>query len=119
MSRFIKSFGYAFSGLGYAIKTQFNFKVHLAALLLVMALGYWCKLAVTEWLWIIGATGMVLMVELLNTAIEVLTDLVSPEIHPKAKIIKDVSAAAVLVAAITAAAIGLVIFIPKLLCHAA
>ncbi|SMC62785.1 diacylglycerol kinase [Pedobacter africanus] len=119
MSRFIKSFGYAFSGLGHAIKTQLNFRVHLLALALVTASGYWIKLTITEWLWIIGAAGMVLVTELLNTAIEVLTDLVSPELHPKAKIIKDVSAAAVLVAALTAVAIGLIILIPKLLCHAA
>ncbi|MNY79213.1 Undecaprenol kinase [compost metagenome] len=63
-------------------------------------------------------SGIVLIAELLNTAIEVLVDLVSPDIHPKAKIIKDVAAAAVLVSALTAVVVGLVIFIPKIFNYA-
>ncbi|WP_316816394.1 diacylglycerol kinase family protein [Pedobacter nyackensis] len=118
MNRFLKSFGYAFSGLGYAFKSQFNFKFHVVALLVVGLLGWYCQLSPVEWLWIIMASGMVLMAELLNTAIEVLVNLVSPDIHPKAKIIKDVAAAAVLVTAITALGIGLVIFIPKMVEYA-
>lgn len=119
MSKFIRGFGYAFSGLGYAFKSQLNFKVHIFIAFLVGFAGYWFKLSATEWLWIIASIAMVLVVELLNTAIEVLVDLVSPDIHPKAKIIKDVAASAVLVAAITAAGIGLVVFVPKLLQYVA
>lgn len=119
MGRFIKSFGYAFAGLGYAFKSQLNFKVHVFILVLVGIAGYWLKLSAREWLWIIVAAGIVLIAELLNTAIEVLVDLVSPAIHPKAKIIKDVAAAAVLVAAVTALFIGLLIFVPKIVCYAA
>ena len=119
MGRFVKSFGYAFSGLGYAFKSQFNFKVHVLILVLVGIAGCWLKLSATEWLWIAVAGGVVLVVELLNTAIEVLVDLVSPAIHPKAKIIKDVAAAAVLVAAVTALLIGLLIFVPKIVSYAA
>lgn len=115
MSKFIKGFGYAFSGLGYAFKSQLNFKVHLLIAVLVGLAGYYFKLSRAEWLWIIVSIGLVLIAELMNTAIEVLVDLVSPEINPKAKIIKDVAASAVLVAAIMAASIGLVIFIPKIL----
>ncbi|WEK19751.1 MAG: diacylglycerol kinase family protein [Candidatus Pedobacter colombiensis] len=114
MGRFIKSFGYAFSGLGYSFKSQFNFKIHVFALVVVSIAGWWFKLSVSEWLWIIAASGLVLMAELFNTAIEVLVDLVSPEIHPKAKIIKDAAAAAVLMIAIAAVIIGLIIFVPKI-----
>jgi diacylglycerol kinase len=119
MGRFVKSFGYAFAGLGYAYKSQFNFKVHVIALVVTVTAGWWYKLPAVEWLWVIIASGLVLVTELLNTAIEVLVDLVSPAVHPKARIIKDVAAGAVLVAALTALVIGLVIFIPKIVDHAA
>lgn len=118
MSKFIRGFGYAFSGLGYAFKSQLNFKVHILVAIVTSIAGCWFKLSLTEWLWIVVAIGMVLATELLNTAIEVLVDLISPEIHPKAKIIKDVAAAAVLITAFTAAIIGLIIFIPKILDYA-
>jgi len=114
MLKFIKGFGYAFSGVAYAFKTQLNFKFHVAALLLTALAGWYFKLSVNEWLWILVASAIVLTTELINTAIEVLVDLVSPDYNPKAKIIKDVAAASVLIAAIGAAIIGLIIFIPKI-----
>jgi diacylglycerol kinase len=119
MKRFLKSFGYAFSGLSYAFKSQFNFKVHVAVLAFVCFFGWYYRLSASEWLWIILASGVVFMAELFNTAIEVLVDFVSPEVHPKAKIVKDVAAGAVLVTALMAVVIGLVIFIPKLFEYAA
>lgn len=114
MAKFIKSFGYAFSGVAHGFRSQFNFRFHLAALLLVSLAGWYFQLSAGEWLWIVVAATMVLMAELFNTALEVLVDLVSPEIHPKAKIIKDVAAGAVLIASIGAVIIGLIIFIPRL-----
>ena len=114
MRRFLKSFGYSFEGISHAFKFEPNFRFHLAALILVCLLGWYLRLSQSEWLWIIAVSAVVIMAELFNTAIEVLVDLVSPEIHPKAKIIKDVASAAVLVAAIFAALVGLIIFIPKL-----
>lgn len=113
MRRLIKSFGYAFSGSAYAFGTQLNFKIHCLALVLVATLGWYLDLTLQEWLWIAGVSGMVIMAELFNTAVEVLVDLVSPSYNEKAKIVKDVSAAAVLVAALTAVVIGLIIFLPK------
>lgn len=118
MTKFIKSFGYAFSGIAHAFKSQFNFRFHIAALIVVGLAGWYFQLSAGEWLWVVAAAGIVLLSELFNTAIEVLVDLVSPDIHPKAKIIKDTAAAAVLIAAITAILIGLIIFIPKI-AHAA
>ncbi|WP_214226907.1 diacylglycerol kinase family protein [Pedobacter sp. B4-66] len=114
MLKFIKGFGYAFSGVAYTFKTQLNFKFHVVALLLIALAGWYFKLSVNEWLWIVVAAAIVLITELINTAIEVLVDLVSPDYNPKAKIIKDVAAASVLIAAIGAVVIGLIIFIPKI-----
>jgi diacylglycerol kinase len=114
MFRMIKSFGFALAGLRYAFKTQPNFKFHVYAMSLVAILGWYFKLKTSEWLWIVAAVALVLITELLNTAIETLTDLVSPGFHVKAGIAKDTAAAAVFLAAIAAAIIGLVIFIPKI-----
>ena len=113
MKRFLNSFIYAFNGLVYAFKTQLNFKIHCFAAIFVIALGAYVNLSITEWVWIAFAIGLVLIVELLNTGIEVLVDLISPQKHPKAGAIKDLVAAAVLVSAVVALIIGLFIFIPK------
>lgn len=118
MHKFFKSFGYAMQGLRYGFKTQLNFRVHCFVLAAIVVLGWYMQLDATEWLWICIAAGLVMVTELLNTALEVLVDFISPEYHIKAGIIKDVAAAAVLIAAITAVVIGLFIFIPKF-CHAA
>ena len=115
MNKFLKSFTYAFKGLAFAFKTQLNFKVHCFVAVAVILLGLYVDIDKTEWVWIALAIAMVLVVELINTAIEVLVDLISPQRQIKAGIIKDVAAAAVLVTAGLALTIGLFIFIPKLL----
>lgn len=114
MQKFLKGFVYAFSGIAYAFKTQLNFKLHLIALLIVAAAGWYLEVTAQEWLWLIMAAGIVSITELINTAIEVLVDFISPSYHEKAKIVKDVSAAAVLFAAFIALIIGMVIFIPRI-----
>jgi undecaprenol kinase len=114
MRRFIKSFGYSFEGIAHAFKFEPNFRFHLLALIVVVSTGWHYELSAAEWLWIAAVSAIVIMAELFNTAIEVLVDVVSPEIHPKAKIVKDLASAAVLIAAILAAITGLIIFIPKL-----
>jgi undecaprenol kinase/diacylglycerol kinase (ATP) len=113
MIRFFKSFGYAFAGLIYAFKTQLNFKVHCVATILVIILGFYVKLALIEWLWIACAITLVLVVELINTAIEVLVDLVSPQQNQKAGVVKDIAAAAVLISALLSLIVALLIFVPK------
>jgi len=115
MSRFTKSFGFALNGILYAFKTQPNFKVHSALIVMVTLAGWYFQLNSSEWLWLLAAIALVLISELFNTAIEVLVDLVSPAYNEKAGIVKDTAAAAVLVAAIIAIAIGLIIFLPKIL----
>ena len=111
----IASFGFAVNGIIQAVKSQPNFRIHLLIMALVVFAGFYLNISLWEWTCVIFAIGLVLVAELFNTAIETLTDLVSPDYHEKAGKTKDYAAGAVLVAAITAAVIGLVIFIPKLL----
>ncbi|TKC12163.1 diacylglycerol kinase family protein [Pedobacter polaris] len=113
MKKFLKSFVYSFKGLTYAFKTQLSFRVHCLATILVILLGLYTKLNSSEWLWITVAIALVVVLELINTAIEILVDLVSPQQNSKAGAIKDVASAAVLVAGIMALVIGLIIFVPK------
>ena len=115
MNKFIRGFGYALNGIWHASVTQLNFRVHLICTLIVVYAGYALHISPNEWLWIILCIALVLAAELFNTAIEFLTDLVSPEYNKKAGLVKDMSAGAVLVTAIGALAIGLIIFVPKLL----
>ena len=115
MKKLIRSFGYAFKGIGYAAKTQLNFRIHLAVTLLACFLGYILNITVDEWRWLILCVALVLTAELFNTAIEFLTDLVSPQYNELAGHVKDVSAGAVLITALFAVLIGSIIFLPKLL----
>jgi diacylglycerol kinase (ATP) len=115
MKKFIRGFGYAFKGIGYSAKTQLNFRVHLVAMLLAVFLGYALHITVNEWQWIILCITLVLVAELFNTAIEFLTDLVSPNYNELAGHVKDISAGAVLITALFALITGIIIFLPKLL----
>ncbi|GAB3933531.1 diacylglycerol kinase family protein [Mucilaginibacter myungsuensis] len=121
MKKLIRGFGYAFKGIGYAMATQLNFRVHLVASLTAAVLGYALHVSTNEWIWIIFCMALVMSAELMNTAIEVLVDLVSPEYNKKAGHVKDVAAGAVLVTAIFALITGSIIFLPKIiaLIHAA
>lgn len=110
-----KSFTYAFAGIGHFFKTQHNAWIHLVACSLTLIFGVMCQLNATEWCIIIFCNAIVFTAEMLNTAIEWLTDLVSPEFNPLAGKVKDVAAGAVLISATGAAIVGLIIFLPKLL----
>lgn len=110
----IKSFDYAFQGILYFIKTQHNAWIHLISAIIVIVFGFIYKLNITEWCLITFAIGLVLSLEIINTALEYVSDLVSPEKNLKVKRIKDMAAGGVLISAITAAIIGLIIFIPKI-----
>ncbi|MBC8054776.1 MAG: diacylglycerol kinase family protein [Sphingobacteriaceae bacterium] len=119
MKKFLKGFIYAGKGVIYAFSTQINFKFHTFSALIVIALGWYFKLNLNEWLWIATAIGLVVVAELFNTALEVLVDLVSPDYNVKAGIVKDLASAGVLLTAILSAIIGLCVFVPKVLEHAA
>jgi diacylglycerol kinase len=111
--RRLLSFKYAFSGLLLVIREEFNFKIHLLAVLITTAFGIIYKISAVEWLFIVMVMGFVLTAELFNSAVERLADFVSPEMNIKIGQIKDICAAVVLMSAIVAIIVGLIIFIPK------
>jgi diacylglycerol kinase len=92
--------------------TDYNMLVHLPAATLVIAAGLYFKLSGIEWCWLVTAIALVLITETLNTALEKLVDLVQPDYHPLAGAVKDIAAAAVLLATLTAVVIGLIILFP-------
>ncbi|SEL42711.1 diacylglycerol kinase family protein [Parapedobacter koreensis] len=107
-------FAHAWVGISATFHTERNFKIHVACSLLVIILGIWLPLTTSDWYWIALCIALVLVTELLNTAVESIVDLVSPTYHPLAKKAKDAAAGAVLIAAIFSLIIGGMIFIPKL-----
>nr|WP_294678144.1 diacylglycerol kinase family protein [uncultured Blautia sp.] len=108
-----KSFGYAFEGIFTCIRNERNMKIHCTAAVLVVIAGLILGLSVTEWCICLGLFGLVMALELVNTAVESVVDLVTEERKPLAKVAKDTAAGAVLIAAIMAAVIGLIIFVPR------
>lgn len=115
IKRQIKSFRNAFSGIAQAWKTEGHLRFHFLATSLVIICGFLFDISLTEWLICICCISLVIAAELVNTAIESVVDLCSPEQHPLAGKAKDVAAGAVLVTAIGAAIIGTIIFLPKLI----
>lgn len=109
----LASFGHALRGLAVFAR-QPNARIHIAAAVLVSALCWWLQIDVLEWLFIILAIAVVLAAEALNTALECVVDLASPEWHPLARDAKDVAAAAVLICSIGAAIIGVMVLVPYL-----
>ena len=108
-----KSFGYAFEGIGTCIKKERNMKIHCAAAVLVVIAGVILKISLLEWCICLTLFGLIMALELVNTAVEAVVDLVTEERKPLAKIAKDTAAGAVLIAAIMAAIAGIIIFLPK------
>ena len=111
----LNSFRYAMAGIVSMVGSQVNVKLHLFAAAFVMLAGWYFDLSKTEWCLVALAIAFVLVAEAFNTALEHLTDLVSPGHHPLAGKAKDVAAGAVLLAAIGATAVGLLVFLPKIL----
>lgn len=109
-----KSFGYAFEGWWYVLKTQHNAWIHAIASVLVFIIGFWVSLPPRDWAVIILAMMAVWMGEFMNTAVEAVVDMTMPDKHPLAKAAKDVAAAAVLVGALGAAIVGFLILGPPL-----
>jgi undecaprenol kinase/diacylglycerol kinase (ATP) len=112
--RFLDSFRFAVSGLWYVLRTQRNVRVHLVIAGCVAVLGLWLKISLLEWAILALTVGSVLVSEVLNTVAETLVDLVSPGYHPLAKVVKDVTAGAVLLAAVVSVAVGALILGPPL-----
>ena len=104
------AFGFAFEGIAYTVRTQHNMRLHLVIAVCVLVLSLLLRLTPIEWAIILICIGLVLMTEMLNTAIEAIIDLVSPEYHPLAKISKDIGAGMVVVFSAIAAIIGCIVF---------
>ena len=111
----LRSFGHAFRGLKVLLQTQQNARIHAVATMLVVAAGAWLRISATEWALIALAVVCVWATEALNTAIEFVVDLVSPDHHPLAAKAKDVAAGAVLAAAIGAVIVGGLVLGPHVL----
>ena len=115
LSSRIRSFGYAFKGIATLIRTQPNAKIHLLATAIIIIIGFALKISQSEWCFLAVCIGMVLMAEAVNTAIEFVVDLVSPDHHPLAGKAKDVAAGAVLLSVIFCGIVWGIIHIPKIL----
>ena len=113
--KLILSFKYALTGIANAVRSQQNLKIHLAISIVAVLLGIFLKIERLEWLTILVCMAVVFSAELMNTAVETVVDLVSPEFHPLAEKAKDVSAGAVLLASFFSLIIGAIIFIPKII----
>jgi diacylglycerol kinase len=115
MKRIFKSFKNAFNGLAILWKEEPNARIHASAMVVVVTAGVMLEIQAWEWCLISLLIGLVISAEIFNSAIERIMDHISPERHPRVKAIKDLSAGAVLILAITAIVIGLIIFLPKVL----
>lgn len=113
MNKRIKSFGYAGRGIKIVFGSEPNMKIHIFVAMLVILCGFVFKINITEWILCLLCVGLVFSAEMLNTAIENVVDLASPEHHELAGKAKDIAAGAVLICAIVSVVIGLLIFVPK------
>ena len=110
-----ESFSYALSGLKVAIKKEPNFRIHLTIALIAFVLAYLLNFSFYEWITVVLISTIVIVIELINTVLESLVNLVSPQIKEEAKIAKDVAAGAVFISATSAVVIGIILYLPKIL----
>lgn len=110
--RVVKSFVHASHGIKRTLLTERNFWIHILAAAVVFSLAALCKVSAVEWILLILVVSLVLVLELVNTAIEFLLDLLKPRLNHHVLLVKDATAGAVLVAAVAALAVGAIIFIP-------
>ncbi|MGI4873946.1 MAG: diacylglycerol kinase family protein [Janthinobacterium lividum] len=114
LRRRVASFGHSLRGVGFALRSEVHMQLHAAATAVVVGLGCYCHLRPVEWALVALAVAGVWSAELFNTAIETLTNLVSPGYHPLAGRAKDIASGAVLLAALGALAVGGLVFGPRL-----
>ena len=109
------SFRFAFNGLKVLFLEEHNSRIHLVIALVVIMAGFLCKITNYEWLAILLSLGLVISLEIVNTALEKIADFISPEYDLRIKVIKDLAAAGVMVGAFAAVGVGLVVFGPYIL----
>lgn len=108
------SFSYAFSGIKTALRNEPNIRIHLVLALLASILAFFLNFSPTEWIILAFTIAFVLILELINTTLETIVDIVSPEATEQAKLAKDVSAAAVFISALLSIIIGAFLYLPKI-----
>lgn len=113
--KLINSFKFAFKGIGSSLKSERNMKIHFTMMFLVIIAGMLLNISMWEWITCFILFGLVISLEMVNTAIEIVVDIVSPKYDVRAGRAKDIAAGAVLVNAIVAAIVGLLIFLPKVI----
>jgi len=113
MKKRIQSFGYAIRGIREVFGSEANMKIHIVITVLVIISGILFSISLTEWIFCLLCIGLVVGAEMINTAIENVVDLASPELHPLAGKAKDIAAGAVLICAVISVIVGLIIFLPK------
>jgi diacylglycerol kinase len=111
----LKSFANAFAGMAYFFTNDRNGKIHLTITVTVIAASVALQVSAIEWMIVLLCIALVISLEMLNSALEKLCDLVEPNYHSTIKVIKDVSAAAVVLSAIISVVIGIIIFLPKII----
>lgn len=107
---FLESFGYALQGIAAILRRERNFKVMLAMGVLAVIAGFVLRIDAMSWVLVILMIGAVLAGEMINTAIEAVVDLASPQLHPLAKLAKDLGAGAMLVLSVAVAIGGLIVY---------
>jgi undecaprenol kinase len=115
LKRLFKSFAYAFRGFRKTFQEEQNLKIQSLAAIVVVILGIYFHITKTEWLFLIFVIGLVMLMELANSAVERVTDVLKPRIHDYVMDIKDIMAAAVMLASFVAVIIGIIIFWPYLM----
>lgn len=111
--RGVQSFVDAGRGVRTVLRTEWNFRIHFAIFALIIASGFFFGISAGEWLAIVLSAGLVFMAEVFNTALEYLADAVHPEVDRGIGMAKDAAAGGVLIAAVAAALVGAIIFLPK------
>lgn len=109
------SFHYAFSGMADMLRQEPNARIHCIITVLVVAAGFFFRISAAEWIGVVLSVGLVISAEAFNTALERLADVVQPERDERIRDVKDLAAAAVLLCALAAAAVGAIIFLPKVI----
>jgi len=115
MQRLVKSFGYALNGIVLVLKKEANFKIHILAAVVVITAGFIFNIDFTEWIAVTICIVLVLSLELINSSIEHMLDVLSPKYNKKVKFSKDIAAGSVFIAAVGAIVVAGIIFIPKII----
>ena len=113
-TRMLRSFGYAFEGVAYILRTQRNARIEIAIAIAAVVLAAWLGISTVEWAVLVLTIALVTTLEWVNTSLELAVTLASPEPHPSAKAAKDVAAACVLLGAFASLAVGVLLFGPRL-----